>query len=156
MSADVTLDTTNLDKLLKALGDNMPVARVGILGASTARSSTGKPGLTNAEIGARHEFGEGSMPQRSFLRTPIIEELPLALEKAGAFDADVLKNVIQERSVFPWLQEIAAVAKGVVIGAFATGGYGKWKPSNMANKKNHQTLVETQQLRDSITYEVKK
>ncbi len=52
------------------------------------------------------------------------------------------------------MKRIAIVALDVVLGAFATGGYGKWKPSNMEHKKVHMTLVETQQLRNSVTEEV--
>lgn len=152
MSDDVTLNVANLDKLLKALGQKQPVARVGILG--TKNSRTGKVN-SNATVGAAHEFGTSTLPQRSFLRVPITDNLQHECESAGAFDKDTLKAVIAQGTVIPWLKKIALIAEGIVIGAFDTGGYGKWKPSNMTHKKNKQTLVETQQLRNSITSEVK-
>ncbi len=149
----VVIKTEGLDKLLRALKQNLPTARVGILGSDDVRSTKGNP--SNATIGAAHEFGTSKLPMRSFLRVPITEHLQSKMESSGALDKQVLKQVIAEGSVVPWMKKIAVLAEGIVAEAFATGGYGKWMPSNMDNKKNHQTLVETQQLRDSITSEVK-
>lgn len=147
----ITLKLDGLDKLLKALKAKPPVARIGILGESSREGG----GPTNADIGAIHEFGGAKTPMRSFLRMPLTEELPAALEASGAFDEETLKQVIKTGTVVPWVQKVMIVAEGVVGEAFATGGFGKWPPSNMAGKKNAQTLVETGQLRDSITSEVK-
>lgn len=141
-----------LDKLLKALKAKPPVARVGILGDGKPRTEGGK---SNAEIGAAHEFGTSTLPQRSFLRVPLIDNLDKRLESSGAFDKAAMADVLRSGSVVPWVKKVAVIAEGIVFEAFDTGGFGKWVPSNMDRKKNHQTLVETQQLRDSITSEVK-
>lgn len=151
-----TLDTKGLDKLLKALTKEAPMGRVGILGDKTNRVTVdGKSVLTNAGIGARHEFGESGMPQRSFLRKPLIDHMQKALDRSGAWDEAALKEVLATKSFVPWVRKACIVAEGVVLGGFDTGGYGAWPPSDMRYKKNHQTLVETQQLRNSITSEVK-
>jgi hypothetical protein len=105
---------------------------------------------SNATIGMKHEFGQGA-PVRSFLRMPITEKLQTYLDKTNAFNKATLKLVIQQKTINPWLKILGRVAENVVGDAFHTGGFGKWPASNMANKKNHQTLVETTQLRDSIT-----
>jgi phage gpG-like protein len=149
---DVTLKMDGLEKLLKALKDKAPTIRVGILGNSNARSTKGP---NNATIGAYHEFGTTKMPQRSFLRIPISDNLQKEMESSGALDKDVLRAVMASGSLVPWAKKVAVLAEGIVAEAFATGGFGKWKPSNMSYKANHQTLVETQQLRNSITSEVK-
>jgi len=155
-----TLKTPGLDKILKALGGKPPKARVGILGDKAVRGASEEggekmqSGATNAEIGAAHEYGTSTLPQRSFLRIPISENLKNKLANAGLTSKDVLKQVIATGSVVPWLKLVAAEAEGIVLEAFDTGGFGKWKPSNMTGKTNHQTLVETQQLRNSITSEV--
>ncbi len=150
----VEIKTKGLDKLLKALNAKMPVARVGILGDSNARNS--KDGSnSNATVGAAHEFGTSELPIRSFLRVPISEHLSKKMESSGALDKQVLKQVIAEGTVVPWLKKIATLAEGIVLEAFDTSGFGKWKPSNMDDKKNHQTLVETGQLRNAITSVVK-
>jgi len=147
------IKTEGLDKLLKALGAKMPTARVGVLGDKNVRSTKGA--TSNATVGAAHEFGTSKLPMRSFLRVPITEHLQAKMEAAGALDKQVLRQVIALGSVLPWLQKIAVIAEGIVGEAFDTGGFGKWPPSMMDYKKNHQTLVETQQLRNSITSEVK-
>jgi phage gpG-like protein len=162
--AAATLECPGLDKLVKAMGVSAPSIRVGVLGQKAARNenaegqSEEKPKegeLNNAEIGAFHEFGTGNNPERSFLRVPISDNLEKYLDKNGALDEDVLKETIASGTLVPYALKVAATAEEIVADAFQTGGFGKWKPSNMAGKKVAQTLVETQQLRNSITSEVK-
>lgn len=140
-----------LKAFIRAFRGEVPQARVGILGENNHRKEEGP---TNAEIGLKHEFGMDGLPVRSFLRVPLAEHLAKALDKAGGFDEETLRRVIATASARPLVEKIAIVAEGVVLEAFATTGYGKWKPSDMRFKKVHQTLVETQQLRNSITSEV--
>lgn len=157
MSDSVQLKTSGLDKIMKALGGKPPKAKVGILGDKVTRgagdndTTKKQEGPTNAEIGAAHEFGTSKLPQRSFLRIPISENLAKRMDKAGLTDKDTLKQVVATGSVGPWLKKVAVLAESIVIDAFDSGGFGKWKPSNMDDKKNRQTLVETGQLRNSIT-----
>lgn len=149
--SDEDFDTRKLDNLIKALSKDESTARVGILGQKNARRDDG----SNASIGAKHEFGDEEVPMRSFLRQPITENMQAYLDKSGAFDKAAAKKVVEEKSLVPWLKKVGIIAEQIVLDAFASGGFGKWKPSNMEYKKNHQTLVETQQLRNSITSEVK-
>ena len=156
MSSDdtVELKTADLDKLIKSLKGNMPMVRVGILGDKNVRTSD-KVGPSNAEVGASHEFGTTTVPIRSFLRVPIADNLQKYLDNSNAFDSDALKKVIATGSITEWLKKIGILAESIVADGFDSGGFGKWQPSDMTNKKNHQTLVETQQLRNSITSDVK-
>lgn len=147
----VELKTPGLDKLIRALNARPPSARVGILGNNSARSGR----TTNATVGAAHEFGTSVLPQRSFLRVPISEHLESYLKKSGALNKETFKEVIASGTVTPWMEKVAIVAESIVLDAFDSGGFGKWKSSNMDHKKNKQTLVETGQLRNSITSEVK-
>lgn len=149
----IEMSTKGLDQLLKALKRNLPTARVGILGDKNARSSG--TATSNATVGAAHEFGTEKLPVRSFLRVPIAENLDKYLEKSGAFDPNVLKQVLRDGSILEWMRKVAITAEAVVADAFNSGGFGKWPISDMTHKKNHQTLVETQQLRNSITSEVR-
>lgn len=155
MSDEYTLEVKGLDQLLKALKAKPPVARVGILGSSPRKEGEQGRGSSNAEVGAAHEFGTSTLPQRSFLRAPISEHLQSKMESSGALDRDTLDQVIKKGSVMPWLGKVTKLAENIVNEAFDTGGFGKWKQSDMTHKKNHQTLVETQQLRNSISSEVK-
>lgn len=157
---ETTLELKGLDKLIRALKAKTPTIRVGVLGGKASREENevgdkAEASLNNAEIGAMHEFGTSKTPQRSFLRVPIADNLQREMEKAGALDEDVMTEVIKSGSLIGWCKKIAVLAEGIVAGAFGSGGYGKWQPSDMSHKKNHQTLVETQQLRNSITSEVK-
>lgn len=152
---DTTIDTKGLDQLIKALKRPAPSIRVGVLGSKTVRKNEASSALTNAEVGAAHEFGTSMLPQRSFLRVPIADNLDKEMDKASLSDKDALKEVIKTGSFMPWAQKVAVLAEGIVAEAFDTAGFGKWQPSNMARKALKQTLVETQQLRNSITSEVK-
>jgi hypothetical protein len=145
-------NTEGLDALIKALKGQMGKVQVGILGDKTNRDGE----LTNAQVGFYHEVGAGNNPIRSFLRMPIANEFPSRLDESGAFDEDALKKVVKQKSATPWLKKIALVAENTVREAFETQGFGEWPQSNYDNKKNEQTLVETQQLRDSITSRVTK
>lgn len=162
-------DMEQLSQFMKSIADADTVrVKVGILGdgANSRREGEATPGkkfkgkalstVTNAEIGLFHEFGDPTrnLPVRSFLRMPIITRLQKYLEDADAFSPRALKKVMEQRSVAPWLTKVGVVAETVIFDAFDTGGFGTWPASNMKNKKVHQTLVETQQLRNSITSEV--
>lgn len=171
----VELNVKGLEQLLKALKAKPPKARVGILGATpranapseithaqltakrTIKQGAKKQATTsNAEVGAAHEFGTEHLPQRSFLRVPIADRLTKEIESSGALDKDVLANVVKQGSVKPWLEKIVVLAEGIVAGAFASAGYGKWPSWKTGySSKTGNILVDTQQLRNSITGEVK-
>ena len=155
MSDDtVEFNDKGLQQLLKAFsGNETPFIEVGILADKTARSGADS---TNAEIGMKHEFGTSYLPERSFLRMPLKDHLAPRLEAAGITDPDVIKKVLKDGTLIPFMKQIAVVAQDTVLEAFKTGGFGQWAPSDMTNKTVHQTLVETTQLRDSITAVVEK
>lgn len=153
-----TLNVKGLEQLAKALKRKPPVTRLGILGSYVSRvpEKGEKKTLTNAEIGALYEYegGVGNRPGGSFLRVPVADKLAKAMEVSGALTEETTKKVIASGSMVPWMEKVAKIAEAIVAGAFASGGYGKWKPSNMSRKDNHQTLVETTQLRESISSDV--
>ncbi len=159
-----------LESLIKHFSTNKMKVKVGVLGNDTARTaeseedtegstdgeSKEKVELTNAQIGAIHEFGseEHNIPQRSFLRMPIAVNLQRELSAQDISDG-LIVAIANDRSLEPLFFRIGLIAESIVGEAFDTGGFGAWKPSNMSGKKNKQTLVETTQLRNAITSEVK-
>lgn len=153
--SDVELNVRRLKQLLKAFKGDFPTARVGVLGDKTSRAGTLGDALTNASIGAKHEFGDENLPIRSFLRQPISEHMQAFLDDSGAFDKAALDEIVRDGDLTAWVKKFGIIAEAIVAEAFATGGFQKWKPSDMTHKKVHQTLVETQQLRNSITSDVK-
>lgn len=154
-----TLEIRGLEKLLKALKTSRPpIARVGILGAEgSTQHATGAP-ATNAEIGAVHEFGSPTrgIPMRSWLRMPLNHYLNKQLEQAGAFTKDEAKEVVKTGSLLPWVTKMGIVAVSIVQDAFGSNGFGSWAPwKNGYSNNTGSILVDTQQLRNSVTYDVK-
>lgn len=156
MAENETIHIRGLDQLLKALKEKAPQIRVGILGDKNARKE-GK-GSSNAEIGAAHEYGTSTLPQRSFLRVPIQENLDKEMEKSNLFTPDTFAEVIKGGTVIPWAEKVGICAEACVADAFATGGNGKWAAWKTPGYENNtgDILVDTKQLRDSITSDVKK
>lgn len=151
MSDIIESDFRGLDKLNRAL-QNVPYAKIGILGAKNPRKSGGE---TNSSIGYQHEFGIGH-PRRSFLRVPLIDNLKAYVEKSSAFDKDVLANILKEGTLRPWVEILATIGEKIVSDAFDSGGFGKWPAWKQPGYQNNtgQILVDTQQLRNSISSEV--
>lgn len=150
---DIKLNTKGIDDLIAAF-KYVPTIKVGVLGNKDNRT---KGSETNASIGLKHEFGLGGMPLRSFLRMPLTEKLGDALENTRAFSRDILLKVIKDKSITEWAKKIALVAETVVQDAFDSGGFGKWPKWKTKGYENNtgMILVDTQQLRNSISSEVK-
>lgn len=136
--------------LIKAFKGQIPSVKVGVLGDKGIRSE----GNSNAEILRKHEFGIG-VPVRSVLRVPIIDNLQSYLNNSKAFDPEVLKKVVADKSISGWIAKIGIVAENIVQDAFDTGGFGKWPKHGEGYENNTgMVLVDTQQLRNSIASEV--
>ena len=159
MSDDtIIVDMRGLEQAIKMF-KNVPSVKVGVLANKDNRIITD---TTNAIIGAKHEFGSPGnpskgikpTPQRSFLRTPISDNLENYLEESGGNNPEIFQLVMRLGSLKPIIEKLGALCVQIVDDAFDSGGFGKWKPSNMAFKKVHMTLVETQQLKNSIGFEV--
>ena len=147
--------TFNIDKLNKIQQELLKKysARVGVLGNNNNRDDK----FSNATIGLKHEFGSitEKIPERSFLRMPLRNELPKELKKIGAavFEALVKENIK------PAFKKLGILGEATVQEAFDTGGFGTWKalsPKTIAKKGFDTILVETTQLRRSITSDIEK
>lgn len=151
----IQINTRGIDKLLSSFKGKQPYARVGILGLDNARSLGG---LTNSELGLIHEFGAPArkIPPRSFLRVPLTEKLMKALEASNAFTEEAFKNVMETGSLRPWIEKLGIVGEAVVLGGFATQGYGNWTKWKNPTYKNNTGMIlqDTTHLRQSITYDV--
>ena len=162
----------NRDKLLtikKMIRENKLKARVGIMGSGSARGAKNlkqaykilEKGetLTNAQIGLWHEFGTTRMPMRSFLRMPLNYKFHDYLKKSRGIKTTVLQRCYEERSLEFLFWRIGVIARTVILDAFSSGGFGRWAPLSaytLSRKKVNQILVETQDLRNSITHTVVK
>lgn len=111
---------------------------------------------TNPEIAAKHEFGIG-VPKRSMLRMPLHLHGDKVLKDAQSDAKSNLKTVSKnpKATAKRLLARVGAGAYNVVSEAFATGGYGNWKPnapSTIALKGSSAPLIDTAQLRQAVAY----
>ncbi len=167
--SSVKVDLTGLNNLIKTM-DSQHVVRIGILGdkprskAKAKEEKEHKDPPTNAEIGLAHEKGVKSrnLPRRSWLQVPLEDHLPEEFIKNGP---RVMLMMLAGNALLAY-QDLQVICERIVEGAFDTGGYGKWKAlelktlqgkkswkklSSWDEKNNDQILVDTSQLRRSIT-----
>ena len=159
MAKGVRVDISQMKALSEALGDNFEI-RVGILGSNATRKN-GKGGVTNAEIGFIQEFGsmKKKIPARSFLWMPLSLYLVDYLKKKKGFGEKEVKKATKDGTLLGLAKKIGIVAEEVIQEAFRTRGFGNWKankPSTIKRKGSDSPLIDTGELRRSITSEAKK
>jgi len=173
----VTVDTSLLENLVKGIDLKLAV-RVGILGATGRnriqqqkgesnpafakrirefqKSNKAKGDLeTNADIGLAHEKGIKSknLPRRSWLEEPLRDHLSEYFSKAGK---KAIEQMLLGTPRMAYAQ-LGLIAEVIIQKGFASGGYGKWKPLSpitIARKGSSAILIDTAQLRRSVTSEV--
>ena len=132
------------------------VTQVGVLGNKVTRD---KDALTNAMIGARHEFGVKSgkhqLPRRSFLKMPVETKLPERKEELGT----AAKTAIKTLDFGKFYKKLGSLCENIVHTAFATKGFGTWKELKYPNAKKRKSsagkvLIDTTQLMNSISSRV--
>lgn len=150
----IKIDIAKLEALQKQLKTRFSI-KVGILGADGSKNR--KEGINNAELGAIHEFGSISrnIPRRSFLFEPINQKLPDVIKGLGK---DYFNDLAAE-DLEKFFKNLGLECEGIVDDAFATRGFGKWAPNTPATvraKGSDAPLIDTGQLRRSITSKVTK
>lgn len=130
-------------------------AKIGIFSDDNSRDDGA---LTNAEIGAKHEFGvlSENLPRRSFLRDPIELKRKELLKTADSVINANIDKPDGDRKIF---ELIGIAGEAIVQEAFETGGYGTWQAlsSFTTNKKgSSQILIASSQLRKSVISKVDK
>ena len=105
--------------------------------------------LTNAALGAIHEFGSAKkkIPERSFLRMPLLLKLFPAIKGIDWI------GLIQTKGIAHALGVLGLKAEGVIHAAFRTGGWGWWpklKRRTILAKGHDRILIETGQMEKAI------
>lgn len=152
----IRADLSELERILRELGGTF-VARVGILGSNAGQKHPDGD-LTNAEIGVIQEFGSVSrnIPPRSFLRMPIERKTEYLVQRMGV---SRVRDAMNQGDIFTVYKILGIAAEGVVKDAFSSRGYGTWKAnasSTVAAKGSDAPLIDTGQLRRSISSDVRK
>lgn len=171
-----------LEALIKALR-GPPTARVGILAGTKSRGQAvsealqrnagktevarirkqmGSNGLpTNAEIGAAHEYGsmKRKLKMRSWLRMPLSTHLREKIESNPKLMKATFAQAARDGTLFQLLKLVGTLGEATCKEAFTNDGWGTWPkldPHYAASKTVKNILVETTQLRESITSKVEK
>jgi hypothetical protein len=156
-----SLEIKGLINVQKFFAQKMPKVRVGILGDKNARKKGGAD-KTNAEIGYTQEFGKHTgvkIPKRSFIREPLLLKFAKEIKAAKSLNKTEFEKAIKSGNAEKFFKRIGIVAEKVIQQAFATQGFGKWAPNaplTVALKGSSSPLIDTAQLRRSITSKVVK
>jgi len=112
-----------------------------------------KGGASSALVASVHEFGAPSrgIPQRSFLRAGIEKSLPQLIALNGANLAAIGRGQMDIQTALGRLGQAAA---GAVKREIIEGTFTPLKPATIRRKKSSRPLVDTGQMRQSVTYEV--
>lgn len=160
----MTARVTDTDRGARALAESLRAlgkarVRVGVLADAPKKTGTrtGKRGrqiqqaATLAEVAAAHEFGTDKIPQRSFIRATVdLKAAVIAAEQeklaAQVVDSKITPEVAMER--------LGAAVQGMVQVRIAEGIGPALAPATVARKGSDKQLVDTGQLRSSVTYQV--
>lgn len=165
----ITVNLDALEQFKDQLGNRF-YARVGIIGGKASEehkqggfNKNGKriitsesSGMTNAEIGIIQEFGSetAGIPPRSFLRMPIEEKIKDLVRFLGS---SAIQSMFEKKNIKGIFKAMGIEGEGIVQDAFATRGFGRWKPnapSTIAAKGSDSPLIDTAQLRRAISSDV--
>ena len=138
-------------------GDKNPrgVAIKKVKGKLRSKYGNQDSGLTNADIGAIHEFGSFTrhIPARSFLRMPINLKTKEIIQQAS----QGATKLISEGNLMKVMMRLGIAAENAIQQAFASRGFGTWKldaESTRKRKGSDAPLIDTAQLRRSIASRV--
>lgn len=153
-SVRITGQVDGLERILKNVSTNL-VAKIGIFGGGNQRDDGSQ---TNAQIGAKHEFGSFSenLPRRSFLKDPITLKRKELLKKA---DKIIKANIDKPEGAEKIFELVGIVGEGIVQEAFETGGFGTWQSLSQRTidkKGSSQILIDSSQLRKAIISKAEK
>lgn len=123
--------------------------RIGMLDKAQAEHK-GTPGLTVAEVGTFHEFGLG-VPQRSFIRGWYDESVEENKRTMAVLQKQVLRGQVSEEQA---LARFGAKCVGDIQKRIVDGIEPPLAESTVKRKGSSTPLVDTGQLKASITFEV--
>ena len=157
VSGSVDFKIDGLIRFQKSIGElKGSQIHVGVLG-SKAGARSDDSGMTNAEIGAKNEYGSKSerIPRRSFLEMPMVLHFGKFLQK----QAISLIEIMNASGAQGFLRGTAIVAEQTIDKAFETGGFGEWAPNaplTVFLKKSAKPLIDLGFLRASIASRIVK
>ena len=140
--------------LEKALKKKNVYTKVGILADKVTRL---EPENDNVTLGLIHEFGSPTqkIPARSFLRMPIITKAK-QITKMMSKNKELYEKEISKGNILKIFQDLGIYCEQIIQNAFETKGFGTWRDKKIVKDGKDMPLIDTGQLRRSITSEVHK
>ena len=128
---------------------------IGVFGGahSITSKSGGKRSITMPDLAAIHEYGSQSrnIPERSFLRASI----QLNRSKYGKFLVSEVKSLLLGRTTTLKIKQILGMQAAADVQMFMVNGkFAPLKAKTIKRKGSSKPLIDTGQLRQSITYRV--
>ena len=146
----------------RVLAANTYKVHVGVLSAKGGNSKHAGSKLTLVELAAIHEFGtaDGHIPARSFIRSTLYVRSAAALaQKVEAAAKLVIAGKLDAKKALELLGTFAASEIKNTITLNEADGYGEYgypplADSTIKAKGSSVPLIDTGQLKNSITYAV--
>ncbi|EQB7288420.1 hypothetical protein ACYTIM_003815 [Morganella morganii] len=124
-----------------------------VVGVPAATNDARKDGLSNATIAAAHEFGvPGHIPERSFLRSTLGENKDKA---TGLLIRELKADISQGNFSGRAFAIVGEKLSGEVKRKIQSGINPELDPKTVARKGSSKPLIDTGNLLQSITYEVR-
>lgn len=140
----------------KIRGIGKAYVKVGVLEANGTTEAKDGDGLTIAELAAIHEYGapRANIPARSFIRRTFEEST--GAESLRAFMVRTARGLIQEKlEVNQALNQLGAFAQSMIKNRIKEHIPPPLKPATIKRKGSSTPLVDTGQLINAITWEIK-
>jgi hypothetical protein len=132
---------------------------IGVLGERGSKQHEGEAGdlatspPTMVDIATWHEFGiPGRLPERSFLRATIEQRKPDIVKRVSKEAKAVIEG---SRSGLDAWERVGLAVVGMVQERIAAGIPPALHPITVERKGSDKPLIDTGQLRSSITHEVR-
>lgn len=153
MASRITIKDRGYARLAQRLrASGKPALTVGVHEDDGAEPH-GQDGTTVAEVAAANEFGLG-VPERSFIRSTLDENDAKYKELERRIGKAVVLGKLE--SVEQGLEQLGALVVGDVQRKISSGVPPENAPSTVAAKGSSTTLVDTGQMRASVTSRVRR
>lgn len=136
-------------RINQGLAQNVAIL-VGITSGAGAEPHPSVPALTVLDIGTIHEFGLG-VPQRSFIRAWFDKFQPTAKKQIAALMKAVVAGKYQKAQA---LELLGVRFVGECQRNMVTAPFQPLSPITIARKGSSKPLIDTGQLRSSITFRI--